>query len=127
MWLSLICANSGVRTAAGVQSVAQGRDIGSGGHLWDLYYDGGQGRFLFYPYRATGSVEVATAPATALPGAWVQVEVRYTASAHQTFSHRDGAHDDLILAVSLALWGAEERRRRTIRAINIPGFGVPRG
>jgi len=33
-------------------------------------------------------------------------EVKITESAHATYAHRDGAHDDLVLATALALWGA---------------------
>ena len=36
-------------------------------------------------------------------------EVRLTPSANATYSHRDGAHDDLVLATALALWGAKQR------------------
>jgi len=32
--------------------------------------------------------------------------VTLTESANATFSHRDGEHDDLVLAVALAVWGA---------------------
>ncbi len=38
-------------------------------------------------------------------------EVRLTPSANATFSHREGAHDDLVLATALALWGAQQRAR----------------
>jgi len=36
-------------------------------------------------------------------------EVTMTEAANATFSHRDGKHDDLVLAVALALWGARQR------------------
>lgn len=36
-------------------------------------------------------------------------EVTLTEAANATFSHRDGKHDDLVLAVALALWGARQR------------------
>ena len=36
-------------------------------------------------------------------------EVRVTDAAHLQFSHREGAHDDLVLAVALALWGHTRR------------------
>ena len=37
-------------------------------------------------------------------------EARITEAAHMQFSHREGAHDDLVLAVALGLWGARQRR-----------------
>jgi hypothetical protein len=36
-------------------------------------------------------------------------DVTLTDSANATFSHREGQHDDLVLAVALALWGAQQR------------------
>jgi len=36
-------------------------------------------------------------------------EVTLTEAANATFSHRDGKHDDLVLATALALWGARRR------------------
>ena len=36
-------------------------------------------------------------------------EVTMTEAANATFSHREGKHDDLVLAVALALWGARQR------------------
>jgi len=36
-------------------------------------------------------------------------EVTMTEAANATFSHRDGKHDDVVLAVALALWGARQR------------------
>jgi hypothetical protein len=36
-------------------------------------------------------------------------EVTLTENANATFSHRDGKHDDLVLATALALWGAKRR------------------
>lgn len=38
-------------------------------------------------------------------------EVTLTAAANAQFSHRDGKHDDLVLATALALWGAGRRAR----------------
>jgi hypothetical protein len=42
-------------------------------------------------------------------------KVRVTAAAHETFSARDGAHDDLVLAVAMGVWlgGRREVRYRT--------------
>jgi hypothetical protein len=36
-------------------------------------------------------------------------EVTLTEAANATFSHRDGKHDDVVLATALALWGARQR------------------
>jgi len=36
-------------------------------------------------------------------------EVTLTEAANATFAHRDGKHDDLVLATALALWGAQHR------------------
>lgn len=36
-------------------------------------------------------------------------EVTMTEAANATFRHRDGQHDDLVLATALALWGARHR------------------
>jgi hypothetical protein len=36
-------------------------------------------------------------------------EVNITLNANAVYSHRDGEHDDLVLAVALALWGAKQR------------------
>ncbi len=53
--------------------------------------------------------------AEALPEAQVltaelrNFEVNITLNANAVYSHRDGAHDDLVLAVALALWGAKKR------------------
>jgi hypothetical protein len=51
-------------------------------------------------------------------------EVKYTEAANQVFRHREGEHDDLLLAVALALWGAA----RPVRSIPPPppAVAVPR-
>ncbi len=36
-------------------------------------------------------------------------EVTLTEAANATFNHRDGKHDDLVLATALSLWGARQR------------------
>jgi len=36
-------------------------------------------------------------------------EVRLTQAAHAVYNAREGQHDDLVLAVALALWGARQR------------------
>lgn len=36
-------------------------------------------------------------------------EVTMTEAANATFAHRQGQHDDLVLATALALWGAKQR------------------
>ena len=38
--------------------------------------------------------------------------VKITASANATFSHRDGEHDDLVLATALVLWDPKRPRER---------------
>jgi hypothetical protein len=53
-------------------------------------------------------------------------EVRITASANAVYSHRDGEHDDLLLAAALALWGARQRTpSRALFASDGIG-GIPR-
>ncbi len=47
--------------------------------------------------------------AETLTGELRTFEVQITQSANATYSHRDGAHDDLVLATALALWGAPQR------------------
>jgi len=47
--------------------------------------------------------------AETLTGELRTFEVKITQSANATYSHRDGAHDDLVLATALALWGAQQR------------------
>lgn len=47
--------------------------------------------------------------AETLTGELRTFEVKITPSANATYSHRDGAHDDLVLATALALWGAKQR------------------
>jgi predicted phage tail protein len=70
-----------VNSAAGAQTVAQARDATGGGRVWELTYDGGQQRFVFYPYRDSGSVEVTTAAGSAPLGTWMEVQVRHDATA----------------------------------------------
>lgn len=43
-------------------------------------------------------------------------EVKVTQSAHETFgaAHREGGHDDLVLAVAMACWVAEYRERPSV-------------
>jgi hypothetical protein len=38
--------------------------------------------------------------------------VKVSQSGHATFEHREGAHDDLVLACALAAWYAEQGLRR---------------
>jgi hypothetical protein len=47
-------------------------------------------------------------------------QVKYTSSGHMRFEHRTGAHDDLVLAVSLACYWAEEGLQRTRHGSFIP-------
>jgi hypothetical protein len=69
-----------VGSAAGVQTVAQARDSFSSGRMWELLYDGANRRFYFFPYTATGAMEVVTAPNSAPLNTWVEVQVRYNAT-----------------------------------------------
>jgi hypothetical protein len=41
------------------------------------------------------------------PGDLLNFKVKVTAAAHETFSAREGAHDDLVLAVAVAAWLGE--------------------
>lgn len=55
-------------------------------------------------------------------------EVKITESANATYSHRDGAHDDLVLATALALWGAARTPTpRTVTVIHDFSGWVRRG
>jgi hypothetical protein len=58
----------------------------------------GQGRLTIWEGQALAPV---------LRQELADFRVRVTAHAHETFSHRDGAHDDLLLAVGLAAWVGE--------------------
>jgi predicted phage tail protein len=69
-----------VGSSAGVQTVAQARDAGSSGRMWELLYDGGNRRFYFFPFTAAGAMEVVTAPNSAPLNTWMEIEVRYTAT-----------------------------------------------
>jgi hypothetical protein len=48
--------------------------------------------------------------------------VKITAAAHETFSHREGAHDDLLLAVGVAAWAAERHPAFTRDSLGRGGF-----
>jgi hypothetical protein len=60
-------------------------------------------------------------------------EVGYTGTGHMTFNARVGKHDDLVLALAIALWGAVGARKRNpwasiltddfVRQSCIPGGG----
>lgn len=45
--------------------------------------------------------------------------VSYTAVGNATFGAREGAHDDTILAVALAVWGLDSPRRATVSPLRI--------
>ena len=65
-----------------VQLVAQARDAASSSStMWDLYYDGGQHGFWFYPHQGTSGSEIFTGANSAPANVWTQVEVQYTATA----------------------------------------------
>ena len=49
--------------------------------MWDLYYDGGQHGFWFYPHQGTSGSEIFTGANSAPANVWTQVEVQYTATA----------------------------------------------
>ena len=44
--------------------------------------------------------------------------MEFTAAGHMTFNARSGKHDDLVLALAIAVWRAHRRRQR--------GMGIPR-
>jgi hypothetical protein len=44
--------------------------------------------------------------------------VGFTAAGHMTFNAREGKHDDLVLALALAVWRS---RKRIIKPRQIPG------
>ena len=69
-----------ISAAAGLQLVAQARDSSSSSNMWDLYYDGGRQGFVLLAYRDSGASEVFTGTNSASPGAWVKLEVQYTAT-----------------------------------------------
>jgi len=58
-----------------------------------------------------GKLNVASAlpEARTLRDELATFEVTLTEAANAQFSHRDGKHDDLVLAVAVALWGARHR------------------
>ena len=65
-----------------VQLVAQARDAASSSStMWDLYYDGGQHGFWFYPHQGTTGSEIFTGANSAPANVWTKVEVQYTATA----------------------------------------------
>jgi hypothetical protein len=72
-----------VKVAAGngFQTVAQARDDASAAHMWDLTYDGAQHSLSLFAYTGTGSTEIQTGGGTVPANTWVQVEVRYAATA----------------------------------------------
>lgn len=49
----------------------------------------------------------------------VDFRVRYTAVGNATFGAREGAHDDLILAVALAVYGLDSERRVEVMPLRI--------
>ena len=88
-----------VGSSAGVQTVAQARDSGNGTQYRALLYDGGQHGFWFYPRIGASAVEIFTGQDTAAAGAWIKVEVRYTATS-------TGGAQLLLNGATQAGWGA---------------------
>jgi hypothetical protein len=84
---------------AGVQTVAQARDSGNGTQYWALLYDGGQHGFWFYPRIGSSATEIFTGQNSANAGAWIKVEVRYTATS-------TGGAQLLVNDQTQAGWGA---------------------
>ncbi|MGZ4169790.1 MAG: N,N-dimethylformamidase beta subunit family domain-containing protein [Solirubrobacteraceae bacterium] len=68
-----------IGAAAGVQEIAQGRDISGSATLWTLYYDGTHHGFWFYPNSAAGGNEIWTGNDSAAIGSWIDVKIRYQA------------------------------------------------
>ncbi|HET8626392.1 MAG TPA: hypothetical protein VFL91_03185 [Thermomicrobiales bacterium] len=53
-------------------------------------------------------------------------EARISDSGNMQFSHREGEHDDLVLAVALACWGGAGRRAGEVVQTNYLGLGAER-
>ena len=53
-------------------------------------------------------------------------QVSYTEAANATYNARVGAHDDLVLAAALALYGATQRVDNTVRVSSYLGGGLGR-
>ena len=65
-----------------MQLVAQARDAASSSStMWDLYYDGGQHGFWFYPHQGSTGSEIFTGANSAPANVWTKVEIQYTATA----------------------------------------------
>lgn len=56
-------------------------------------------------------------------------QVRITPAAHETYAAAAGQHDDLVMALALALWRAEQRPHGTAADIGMGGGGLvfPKG
>jgi titin len=66
---------------SGMVTVAEGRSA-SAARAWDLIYDATHRGFYYYPYGASGSVEIFTGNNTAsAPGTWMQIQLDYDATA----------------------------------------------
>jgi Fibronectin type III domain len=70
-----------VGAGSGLETIAQARDQSSSAYMWALLYDSNQHGFWFYPYAGSKSTEIFTGANTAPANTWIQVEVRYTATA----------------------------------------------
>jgi hypothetical protein len=66
----------------------------------------------------TGRLKIASAlpDADTLQRELLAFEVKITSAANDTYgAWREGAHDDLVLAVALACWRGEQNRNRGVR------------
>jgi hypothetical protein len=76
---------------------------------------------------AARRLQVAPTPVEAptLVRELLNFQVKVTRAAHEKFgSRRDGQHDDLVLAVALAVWYAERCPARATFAPQVLGFGA---
>ena len=75
----------------------------------------------------TGRLKVAAGlPEAATLSAELRTfEAKITAAANTVYEHREGAHDDLVLAVALGVWGAP-RRWAGVVPLPPPAVAVPR-
>src|SRR4051794_5984636 len=98
-----------LRTTAtsGFVEVAEARESNSSSRIWQLYYNAPTRGFYFYPYRQTTSTEIYTGTnSVPAAGTWVQVEIRYNASA-------TGGAQIYINGATQAAWGVTGNYART--------------
>ena len=71
-----------IGSGGGMQTLAQARDQSSSVTMWSLLYDGAHQGLYFYPYNSAGSsTEIYTGAGSLPANTWVQITVRYTATA----------------------------------------------